>query len=219
MEQTATDEAVPRASQGGEYQESGDAVREEGSRSFLREPLVWVDCEMTGLDVEKDQIIEIAVILTDGTCDTVIEGPTYIIHADDSVLDSMSEWCRETHGRSGLTEASRSSTISLQKAEEEILAFVKKHVSDLKVTPLAGNSVHVDRRFLLKQMPKLATNLSYRIVDVSSIKELWHRWRPNSPAFQRVSYEHRALGDIRQSINELRYYKKHFFVLPEPAAE
>ncbi|KFG44609.1 small nuclease [Toxoplasma gondii GAB2-2007-GAL-DOM2] len=176
----------------------------------LQTPIVWVDCEMTGLDVETDQIIEIAVIVTDGQCKKRIVGPNLIVHASDELLDGMDDWCKKTHGESGLTAACRKSTLTLADAEEQILEFVQKHVATTRVAPLGGNSVHVDRQFLVKQMPRLIAHLSYRIIDVSTIKELAMRWKPELPLVKKAA-NHRALEDIHESIDELLYYTRHLF--------
>ncbi|PFH34005.1 small nuclease [Besnoitia besnoiti] len=175
--------------------------------SELEDPIVWIDCEMTGLDLETDQIIEIAVVVTDGQCRRRVAGPNLIIHASDELLDGMDEWCRKTHGRSGLTEACRKSALTVAEAEDLILTFVQKHVPTTRIAPLGGNSVHVDRQFLLKQMPRLVAHLSYRIIDVSTLKELAMRWKPELPLFKK-STNHRALEDIHGSIDELLYYRQ-----------
>ncbi|CBZ54991.1 Oligoribonuclease, related [Neospora caninum Liverpool] len=182
----------------------------EENGTELQAPIVWIDCEMTGLDVERDQIIEIAVIVTDGQCRRRIVGPHLIIHASDKLLDGMDEWCKKTHGNSGLTAACRQSTTTLADAEEKILDFVSRHVATTRVAPLGGNSVHVDRQFLTKQMPRLIAHLSYRIIDVSTVKELAKRWKPELPFFEKAN-NHRALDDIHASIDELLYYSQHLF--------
>ena len=172
-------------------------------------PLVWVDLEMSGLDPESCQILEIAAIITDGDLNVIAEGPDLVIHQPDAVLEAMDEWCTRQHGQSGLTAAVRASTVSLADAEAQVLALIKAHCPAGK-SPLCGNSIGHDRRFLIRYMPALAKHLSYRNVDVSSIKELVRRWYPQvSPPPKRET--HRALDDIRESIAELRFYRQHVF--------
>jgi oligoribonuclease len=181
------------------------------SSSFLRDPLVWVDLEMTGLDPRTDTIIEIAVIVSDGQLQRVIEGPEIAIHHDDSTLEGMNEWSREQHAKSGLTARCRASKTSLQQAEEQVLEFVKKHC-EYQAGIFAGNSVHVDRSFLMMHMPRLCEHLHYRIVDVSSVAELARRWHPRvwreAPKKKKA---HTALADVRESLAELRYYRERLF--------
>ncbi|CEL92250.1 unnamed protein product [Vitrella brassicaformis CCMP3155] len=187
----------------------------QGSSERLESPLVWIDLEMTGLDTAKDMIIEAAVVVTDGQLERVIEGPDLVIYAPDSLLDSMDEWCTKHHGESGLTDKVRRSTMSLSDAEEQILAFIRQHAQE-REAPLAGNSVHVDRRFLVKDMPKLERYLHYRIVDVSTVKELCRRWYPAlTPPLKKG--RHRALEDIRESIEELKFYRSNVFREVEPS--
>ncbi|XP_068244798.1 probable oligoribonuclease [Palaemon carinicauda] len=177
----------------------------------LSERLVWIDLEMTGLDVEKETIMEAAVLITDSELTVVAEGPNIVLKVEDSLLDNMNDWCKEHHGKSGLTDKCRSSKISLAAAEDQLLQFVAQHTEKGKA-PLAGNSVHADKRFLDKYMPKLMKHLHYRIVDVSTVKELCRRWYPedftNAPA---KKLSHRALDDIKESIEELRYYRSAIF--------
>lgn len=172
-------------------------------------PLVWIDLEMSGLDPESCQILEIAAIITDGELEILAEGPDLVIHQPDEVLAAMDEWCTRQHGQSGLTAAVRASTVSLAEAEAQVLALIKAHCPPGK-SPLCGNSIGHDRRFLLRYMPTLTSHLSYRNVDVSSIKELVRRWYPqvSAPAKRET---HRALDDIRESIAELRFYRENVF--------
>ncbi|KAJ3120363.1 hypothetical protein HK098_004658 [Nowakowskiella sp. JEL0407] len=167
---------------------------------------------MTGLDFLKDEIIEIAVILSDHTLDKLAEGPNLVIRKDISVMNNMNDWCKTHHGNSGLTQRVLSSTVSTNQAESEILNFLQKHNVEKKQAILAGNSVHMDKMFLAREMPLLMDYLGYRIVDVSTIKELARRWSPeiaeNAP---KKAGGHRALDDIKESIEELRYYKKFMF--------
>jgi len=175
-------------------------------------PLVWIDLEMTGLDPELDVILEIAVIVTDGSLDEIIEGPDLVLHADETALETMANVVRDMHSLSGLTEAVRRSQLSTAEAEQLVLEFVKAQVPDPGHAPLAGNSVHADRAFLHKHMPVLEAWFHYRNVDVSTIKELARRWNPEvlekSPE---KGGGHRALADIRESIEELKYYRETVF--------
>ncbi|XP_058098180.1 oligoribonuclease [Magnolia sinica] len=174
-------------------------------------PLVWIDLEMTGLDVDEDRILEIACIITDGNLTKLVEGPDLVIHQTEECLDKMGEWCRNHHGASGLTKRVLQSTISEQDAEKQVIDFVRKHVGTY--TPLlAGNSVYVDFSFLKRYMPGLAGLFSHVVVDVSSVKALCIRWYPreNKKAPSKEN-KHRAMDDIKESIVELRYYKEQIF--------
>ncbi|KAI0234598.1 Oligoribonuclease, mitochondrial [Lamellibrachia satsuma] len=173
--------------------------------------LVWVDLEMTGLDVDTDHIIEMACLVTDRYLKVVAEGPNLIIHQPDEILSGMNAWCKEHHGKSGLTRAVHTSKISLQQAEMEMISFIRQHTPPGSC-PLAGNTVHADKKFLDKYMPHFMNHLHYRIVDVSTIKELCRRWYPE--AFRQApskAASHRALEDIRESIKELQYYRMAVF--------
>ncbi|XP_060702819.1 small fragment nuclease [Hemiscyllium ocellatum] len=173
--------------------------------------MVWVDLEMTGLDIEKDKIIEMACIITDADLNILAEGPHLIVNQPNELLDGMSEWCTEHHGKSGLTQAVRDSKISLQQAEYEFLSFVRQHTPP-GLCPLAGNSVHADKKFLDKYMPQFMKHLHYRIIDVSTIKELCRRWYPDEyEDAPKKKASHRALNDIRESIKELQFYRTHIF--------
>ncbi len=170
--------------------------------------LVWMDLEMTGLDPEKDRILEIATLITDDELNLVAEGPDLVVHQPDDLLDGMDEWNTEHHGSSGLTEASRRSTISEQEAEQRTLEFLRQHVAE-GASPLCGNTVHQDKRFLVRQMPRIDAYLHYRILDVSTLKELAKRWYPAEyEAAPDKQGGHRALVDIQESIEELRYYRR-----------
>lgn len=173
--------------------------------------LVWIDMEMSGLDVSKEHILEIAVLVTDGDLEILAEGPSLVIHQPEEILAGMDQWNRTHHGASGLIERVRASTVTEAEAEASVLAFLKEHVKE-RSAPLAGNSVHQDRRFLMKYMPAIDNYLHYRIVDVSSVKELVGRWYPEAYG-QRPGKRatHRALDDIRESIEELRYYRRVAF--------
>lgn len=171
--------------------------------------LVWMDLEMTGLEPERDVIIEIATIVTDSELNVIAEGPVLAIHQPDVLLDAMDEWNTKTHGNSGLTERVRSSQVSMQEAELQTLAFLQQHVK-AGSSPLCGNSIHQDRRFLVKYMPKLEAFVHYRNLDVSSVKELAKRWKPASLEGFEKKGAHLALDDIRESIAELRHLREHF---------
>ncbi len=173
--------------------------------------LVWMDLEMTGLDPERDRILEIAALVTNGDLQVVAEGPNLVVHQPDEVLAAMDEWNTQHHGDSGLTDRVRASTLSEQEAERAVLDFLSEYCEP-RTAPLAGNSVHQDRRFLRRYMPSVEEFLHYRLVDVSTVKELGRRWYPESYARRpQKNATHRALDDIRESIEELRYYRKAFF--------
>jgi oligoribonuclease len=181
--------------------------------------LVWLDMEMTGLDAERERIIEIATILTDGQLTEIAVGPELVIHQPDEILAAMDDWNKKHHGASGLIERVKTSTVSAADAEAQTIAFINEHVSAKERPVLAGNSIHQDRRFIRRYMPALEKRLHYRMVDVSTIKELARRWFPQLIAKQPQKREtHRALDDIRESIDELRYYKQHVFVTPPAPA-
>lgn len=166
---------------------------------------------MTGLDIERDTILEIACIITDSKLNIVAEGPNLIINTPEDKLNAMNEWCINQHGKTGLTEAAKNSSISLQQAEDNIMDFVQSHVMKSH-SPLAGNSVYMDRLFLKKYMPKLDDYLHYRIIDTSTVKELCRRWNKEMyKTAPKKEYSHRALNDIRESISELKFYKENFF--------
>lgn len=166
-----------------------------------RNPLVWIDCEMTGLDLQKDKLLEVAVIITDGNLEAVDNGIEFVIQTDKETLDGMGDWCTQQHRNSGLTNACLTSPYTRQFAEESVLAYIQKWIPKKNSGVLAGNSVHVDRSFLIKEMPSVIDWLHYRIVDVSTIKELCYRWYAGHYAMpKKGESEHRALGDIRGSI-------------------
>jgi oligoribonuclease len=183
--------------------------------------LVWIDCEMTGLDLRRDALVEIAVLVTDGELNVLGEGIDVVIHADDQALAGMPEIVREMHARSGLTDAVRASTVTVAEAERLALDYVREHVPDPGTAPLAGNSIATDRGFLARDMPALDGHLHYRMVDVSSVKELCRRWYPRVfYAKPEKGLAHRALADIMESIRELDYYRRTLFVpLPGPTTE
>jgi len=174
--------------------------------------MVWMDLEMTGLDPDRDLILEIATIITDDALREVAVGPELAIAAPGAQLDAMDEWNQAQHAASGLLERVRRSPHSMADAERLTLAFVKQRV-EARVAPLCGNSIWQDRRFLARHMPALERHLHYRNIDVSSIKELARRWRPDLTEGRAKRNEHRALADIRESIAELAYYRERFFLL------
>jgi oligoribonuclease len=175
------------------------------------EHLVWMDMEMTGLDPERDTILEIATLITTDGLDVVAEGPVLAIGQPQSLLDAMDEWNREHHAASGLTARVLASTTTLAEAEAQTLAFVKIYCPE-NTSPLCGNSIWQDRRFLARYMPQLEGYLHYRNIDVSTVKELVRRWYPNGPKPPEKQHAHLALDDIRESIEELRFYRRHYFV-------
>lgn len=176
--------------------------------------LVWIDLEMTGLDPERDTIIEIATIVTDSGLGAACEGPALAIHHSDAVLAAMDAWNTRQHGQSGLTERVRASTVSLAAAEQATLEFLRGLVPP-GASPMCGNSICQDRRFLYRYMPELAEFFHYRNLDVSTLKELARRWAPALPEFKKQG-NHLALDDIRASVAELQYYRTHFLKLPTP---
>ena len=173
--------------------------------------LIWLDLEMTGLDPATDRILEIATIVTDGQLNVIEEGPVMAIHHNDNVLENMNEWCIKTHAATGLTERVRQSSITLGEAEQYTLNFIRKHV-DAGVSPMCGNSIGQDRRFLNRYMTELHDFFHYRNIDVSTLKELARRWKPELLEQHIKKGTHLALEDIRESIEELQFYRKHFIV-------
>lgn len=185
----------------------------------VRDELVWIDCEMTGLDLRSDRLIEIAALVTDAELNVLGDGVDVVIHADDEALNGMVEVVARMHSKSGLTEEVRSSTTDLATAEAMVLDYIREHVKAPKTAPLAGNSIATDRGFIARDMPMLDEYLHYRMIDVSSIKELCRRWYPRVYYGQpEKGLAHRALADIHESIRELRYYRRTAFVaLPGPS--
>jgi oligoribonuclease len=178
--------------------------------------LVWVDCEMTGLDLHRDALIEIAALVTDSELRILDDGIDLVIKAPDELLESMQPVVQEMHAHSGLTDAVRASVVTVADAEQQVLEHLRKHVPDARTVPLCGNSIATDRAFLARDMPELDGFLHYRMVDVSSIKELTRRWYPRVYFSQpQKGLAHRALADIKESIRELRYYRGTVFV-PQP---
>ena len=174
--------------------------------------LVWLDCEMTGLNPELDRIIEIAVIVTSPDLRIRVEGPVLVIHQSDAQLALMDAWNRGTHGKSGLTDRVKVSTTTEAQAQEQLLAFLSAYVAK-NTTPMCGNSIGQDRRFLVKYMPKLEAFFHYRNVDVSTLKELAKRWKPSVAESFKKQQKHTALADVHESIEELAHYRTHFLKL------
>jgi oligoribonuclease len=170
--------------------------------------LVWIDCEMTGLDPEVERLIEIAVVVTGPNLTPRIEGPVIVIHQSDAVLDAMDAWNKGTHGRSGLIDKVKASTVTEAQAEAELIAFISQYVPKGK-SPMCGNTIGQDRRFLVKYMPKLEDFLHYRNLDVSTLKELAKRWRPEAYTSFKKKQLHTALADVHESIDELEHYREH----------
>jgi len=175
------------------------------------EHLVWMDMEMTGLEPARDTILEIATLITTNALEQVAEGPVLVIGHPQAALDAMDQWNREHHAASGLTARALTSSTSMAEAEAQTLAFVKTYCPE-RTSPLCGNSIWQDRRFLARYMPQLEAYLHYRNIDVSTVKELVRRWYPHGPQPPEKKHAHLALGDIGESINELRFYRQHFFL-------
>ncbi|HEX4705673.1 MAG TPA: oligoribonuclease [Pseudonocardiaceae bacterium] len=187
----------------------------------MADHLVWIDCEMTGLDLGKDALIEIAALVTDANLNVLGDGVDVVIHAQDPTLDGMPDVVRDMHAKSGLTEEVRRSTVTMADAERQVLDYVRTYVPDPRTAPLAGNSIATDRGFITRDMPTLDAHLHYRMVDVSSIKELCRRWYPRIYYAQpEKGLAHRALADIQESIRELEYYRRTAFVAqPGPTTD
>jgi oligoribonuclease len=174
--------------------------------------LVWVDMEMTGLEPDTDRIIEVAIVVTDMHLNVLAEGPVLAIHQSDATLDAMDSWNKGTHGRSGLIDRVKASTVTEEQAEAELIAFMKQWVPAGKA-PMCGNTIGQDRRFMVRYMPKLEAFFHYRNVDVSTLKELCRRWKPEVVSGFKKAQKHTALADILESIEELKYYREHFIKL------
>jgi oligoribonuclease len=181
--------------------------------------LVWIDCEMTGLDLDKDALIEVAALVTDANLNILGEGIDVVIHTDDERLDDMLQVVREMHDKSGLTDEVRASTLTVKDAEDMVMEYITAHLPEPKSAPLCGNSIATDRGFLARDMHRLDTHLHYRMIDVSSVKELCRRWYPRTYYGQPAKgLAHRALADIKESIRELEYYRRTVFV-PVPGLD
>ncbi|MEQ3692097.1 MAG: oligoribonuclease [Thalassolituus sp.] len=177
-----------------------------------KDNLVWMDLEMTGLEPEQDVIIEIATIVTDGDLNVIAEGPVFAVKQPDILLDAMDEWNTRTHGNSGLTQRVKDSSTDARAAELATIEFLREHVKE-GTSPLCGNSIHQDRRFLVKYMPELEAYFHYRNIDVSTLKELAKRWKPSAVSSFEKKGAHQALDDIRESIAEMQHYREHFLAL------
>jgi oligoribonuclease len=176
-------------------------------------PLVWIDMEMSGLVPDRDRILEVAMVVTDAELNTVAEAPVYVIHQPDEVLDAMDSWNKSTHARSGLVDKVRASTFTEAEVEARLVDFLKPLVGE-RLAPLCGNTVHQDRRFMARYMPLFDAYLHYRIIDVSTLKELAKRWHPEVLAGVAKEGRHEALADVHESIEELRHYRRYFLVAP-----
>ena len=194
--------------------ETAQAPQTSAELSKSEQNLVWLDCEMTGLDPEKERIIEIAVIVTGPQLTPRVEGPVLVIHQSDAVLDAMDSWNQGTHGRSGLTARVKASTLTEAQAEDQVLAFLQRYVGKGQ-SPLCGNTIGQDRRFLVKYMPRLEAFFHYRNIDVSTLKELARRWRPEVVNAFKKQQSHTALADVHESIDELAHYRAHFIRLAD----
>ncbi len=171
--------------------------------------LIWLDMEMTGLNPETDRIIEVAMIATDSQLNVLGQSPVLVIHQPDSVLDAMDDWNKNTHGKSGLIAKVKASTLTAAEAEATLLAFMAEYVP-ARTSPMCGNTIHQDRRFMVRWMPQLEEYFHYRNLDVSTLKELCKRWRPEVARGVVKRGKHEALADIEESIEELKYYREHF---------
>ena len=171
--------------------------------------LIWVDMEMSGLDPDKDVILEVALVVTDKDLNLVEEGPVLVVHQADAVLDGMDSWNKSTHGKSGLIDKVKSSPLSEADVESRMVEFMQRHVGERK-SPMCGNSICQDRRFMARHMPKLEAWFHYRNLDVSTLKELCKRWQPEVAKGLKKHGRHEALADILESIDELKYYREHF---------
>lgn len=176
--------------------------------------LVWLDCEMTGLNPENDRILEIALVVTGPKLEHRTEGPVLVLHQSDALLNSMDKWNTSTHGKSGLIDKVKASTLTEDEAQEQLLAFLRHYVPK-SGSPMCGNSIGQDRRFLARYMPKLEAFFHYRNLDVSTLKELSKRWAPDVQKSFKKKQRHTALADVHESIDELEHYRQHFIQLPE----
>ncbi len=173
--------------------------------------LIWVDMEMTGLNPDTDRIIEVALVITDSQLNTIAEGPVLVVHQSDEVLEGMDKWNKSTHAKSGLIDKVKTSPLSEAEIETQLIEFLKLHVP-AGASPMCGNSICQDRRFMVRSMPQLEAYFHYRNLDVSTFKELVKRWKPEIAAGLTKESKHEALADIYDSINELKYYRQHFIV-------
>lgn len=178
--------------------------------------LIWIDMEMTGLVPETDRIIEVAIVVTDANLNTVAEGPVLVVHQSDAILDAMDAWNKSTHKKSGLIDKVKASTLTEADVEAHMIEFLKEHVP-ASTSPMSGNSICQDRRFMARSMPKLEAYFHYRNLDVSTLKELAKRWKPEIMSGMKKHGKHEALADIYESIEELKYYRAHLLDCPGAA--
>ncbi len=174
--------------------------------------LIWVDMEMTGLNPDTDRIIEVALVITDSQLNTVAEGPVLVVHQPNEILDGMDKWNQSTHSKSGLIDKIKASKLTEAEVEAQMIEFLKLHVPS-GISPMCGNSICQDRRFMVRSMPQLETYFHYRNLDVSTLKELAKRWKPEIATSFSKDGKHEALADIYDSINELKHYRQHFIVV------
>ncbi len=193
---------------------STDAPIQSNTPSLAKsdQNLVWLDCEMSGLDPDKERLLEIAIVVTGPQLTPRIEGPVLVIHQSDALLASMDAWNKGTHGKSGLIDKVKASTVDEEQAQKVLIEFIQQYVSKA-VSPMCGNTIGQDRRFLLKYMPKLEAWFHYRNLDVSTLKELSKRWKPEVYASFKKQQRHTALADVHESIDELEHYRTHFLKL------
>lgn len=176
--------------------------------------LLWIDMEMSGLQPDTDKVLEVAIVVTDADLNVLAESPVLVVHQPDEVLDGMDNWNKGTHGKSGLIDRVKASVLSEAEVEAQMIAFIKQHVGE-RISPMCGNSICQDRRFMARHMPKLEAYFHYRNLDVSTLKELAKRWHPGlAEGFKKAS-KHEALADIYESIEEMKYYREHF-IQPKP---
>ena len=174
--------------------------------------LIWIDMEMSGLNPDAERILEVAIVVTDAQLNTIAEAPVLVVHQSDAVLGAMDDWNKSVNARSGLIERVKASTLTESEAERRMVAFLDQHVPP-RISPMCGNSVHQDRRFLVRHMPALEAYFHYRNIDISTLKELARRWKPQIMSGFAKHGKHEALADIHESIEELKYYREHFIKL------
>lgn len=189
--------------------ENGKVLQRSDSMAQDQNNLIWLDMEMTGLNPDTDRIIEVAMVITDSQLNVVAQSPVYAVHQPAAIMDGMDDWNKNTHGRSGLIERVKDSTLDEAQVEQAMLAFLQEHVP-AKASPMCGNSICQDRRFMARWMPVLENYFHYRNLDVSTLKELCKRWKPEVARGVIKRGKHQALADILESIEELKYYREHF---------
>jgi oligoribonuclease len=191
-----------------------DSANAQDSKTLKKndQNLIWIDCEMSGLDPEREKLLEIAIIVTGPDLTPRIEGPVLVLHQDDALLNGMDAWNKGTHGKSGLIDKVKASTLDEEQAQKQLIDFIKQYVSK-GVSPMCGNTISQDRRFLVKYMPQLESWFHYRNLDVSTLKELAKRWKPSAFSSFKKQQKHTALADVHESIDELIHYRTHFLNL------